>query len=413
MRKRLLAGLLCLLVLLPLGVFAETDSEIRYEELLECVSGGDLAHWLETELPAGAGRTTDWYAFALAQSGDGIDIHSYAAALAAYLSQTLPNGAVAKQRCALLLLASGESEELASSVAENTIGKQGVMSYVYGLHLLRNGLRDASYTWEDVLAQLLRMQLPDGGWAVSGERADPDVTAMVLQAIAPYRAQCSFAVQEGVRCLSELQLPSGGFASYGTENAESVCQVLIALTALEIEPTDARFQKQGKTLLDALSLFRLENGGYCHTVGSGFDQTATVQALLAMTAIRRRERGLGDLYALDRVPTSAGHVSDSPVSDVPSVSGYASDAPGSSAYVSDAVSSSVHSSDAPTFSAHDSGVSSASAWQSADRSPDANTESGEQSIAWILVLCGICVCLGICLGICLPLLARTFGKRKK
>ena len=33
---------------------------------------------------------------------------------------------------------------------------------------------------------ILNAALPDGGWALSGSEADPDMTAMAIQALAPY-----------------------------------------------------------------------------------------------------------------------------------------------------------------------------------------------------------------------------------
>lgn len=48
---------------------------------------------------------------------------------------------------------------------------------------------------------MLGKQLSDGGWAIGAEEADPDVTAMVLQALAPYQSNTAVknAVSLGVQ----------------------------------------------------------------------------------------------------------------------------------------------------------------------------------------------------------------------
>lgn len=70
---------------------------------------------------------------------------------------------------------------------------------------------------------MLGRQLSDGGWAIGSEEADPDVTAMVLQALAPYQESTPVknAVALGVTRLSALQNDDGGYTSWGYESSES------------------------------------------------------------------------------------------------------------------------------------------------------------------------------------------------
>jgi len=141
---------------------------------------------------------------------------------------------------------------------------------------------------EEMIAAILAAQLADGGFAVTGTAADTDVTAMALQALAPYAADNRAAAGRVVACLSKKQLPSGGFASMGTEAAESAAQVLIALCVLGIDPeTDARFIKNNHTVLDGLAQFQTADGAYSHTAGGAANQTATAQAAGALTAYWR------------------------------------------------------------------------------------------------------------------------------
>ncbi len=90
---------------------------------------------------------------------------------------------------------------------------------------------------------LLEAQLGDGGWnySSSATAGDPDMTAMVIQSLAPYYQESGYekvttAVDAALSCLSKMQLSDGGFSSSGTENVESTAQVLVALTALGIDP---------------------------------------------------------------------------------------------------------------------------------------------------------------------------------
>ena len=62
-----------------------------------------------------------------------------------------------------------------------------------------------------------------------------------------------------------MQLDTGDFASWGTENVESTDQVVVALCCLGIDPLkDERFIKNGKTLLDGILKYRMSDGGFVH-----------------------------------------------------------------------------------------------------------------------------------------------------
>ena len=84
------------------------------------------------------------------------------------------------------------------------------------------------------------------------------------------------------------------FAAYGAENAETICQVLIALYALGLDPeTDPRFVRGDRTLLTGLEQFRLDDGSYCHTEQDGKGNViATEQAMLALLAKEKAQKGL-------------------------------------------------------------------------------------------------------------------------
>ncbi|MDR1822031.1 MAG: S-layer homology domain-containing protein [Oscillospiraceae bacterium] len=158
-----------------------------------------------------------------------------------------------------------------------------------------------------------------GGFALSGAIADPDLTAMACQALAPYRggsSNVSAAINRAVSVLSSSQLPNGGFASWESENSESVSQAIMALTALGIDPaSDPRFVKSGGSALDALLRFADASGGFAHIAGGGVNGMATDQAALALTAYSRFSQGKASLYDMsDAAPAPEPWVS--PFTDV-------------------------------------------------------------------------------------------------
>lgn len=148
---------------------------------------------------------------------------------------------------------------------------------------------------------LLGRQLEDGGWGLGKQTADADVTAIVLQALANYRdnAAVESAVTLGVACLSAMQDETGGFSTWGVATSESCAQALLALCALGIPLDDTRFVKNGKAVLDALLAYQLPDGSFRHTETA--DATATIQALLALCAVRRAELGKPGVFDMSDV----------------------------------------------------------------------------------------------------------------
>ena len=147
------------------------------------------------------------------------------------------------------------------------------------------------------------------GLARSGRSVDTDMTAMALQAIAPYYDpaadadnELNAAIGRGVECLSMLQDSSGLFGTYAadgtmTATSESASQVIVALTALGIDPDqDERFIKNGVSALDALIHFGVANGGFTHLENAERDAMATEQGYYALTAYARYLMQLNRLY---------------------------------------------------------------------------------------------------------------------
>ena len=148
-----------------------------------------------------------------------------------------------------------------------------------------------------------------GGWALSGKKPDPDITAMALQALSNYKDSTITKtdgtevavkpyIDRAVEVLSNLQLENGGYSSWGTENVESASQVLVALTSLGIDPkTDERFIKgDGNWLVSNIISYQSEDGGFAHTKGDKTNAIATDQATYALVAYKRFVEGKNKLY---------------------------------------------------------------------------------------------------------------------
>lgn len=164
-------------------------------------------------------------------------------------------------------------------------------------------------TREALIDAILAAQLSDGGWNVNGNGADADMTAMAIQALAPYyssNAKVKSAVDDALKRLSKMQEVNGGYTSWGTANAESVAQVIVALTSLGIDPaSDGRFIKNGYSTLDALATFYNDKGGFKHSQSdtTSSNGLATEQAYYALASWYRLKAGKTALYDMSDVTT--------------------------------------------------------------------------------------------------------------
>lgn len=314
MRNKLLCLLLSLAVILSAGTCVTKAKNHAYtvaevQSLCDGIVGFKASQWgvssaqelIDSGLSQTAGESAEFYVIALSQYGS-YNFSRYEKALLDYINTHEIYSATTREKYALALCASGSTDRYILDTADEAIGGQGLMSLVFGLHILNNGYESSSYTPESLINTILSFQLSDGGWAVIGERGDVDVTAMTLQALAPYYgvySDVSSAVDRGLILLSNAQQKNGGFIGMGAENCESTAQVLCALSLLGIDQNaDSRFIKNGNTVLDAMLGYCNADGSFSHT-GSGFNETATMEALYSMISYIRMRQGQPSLYLLD------------------------------------------------------------------------------------------------------------------
>ena len=192
------------------------------------------------------------------------------------------------------------------------VQKQGINGPIFTLIALdsHNYPTMGDVTREKLIQVILDAQLPNGGWNLSGENADTDMTAMAIQALAPYyktNETVKAAVDKALEALSTLQRSDGGFGSWGTVNSESCAQVIVALTALGIDPaTDSRFVKNGSTVLGALAGFYVDGGGFKHTADGERNGMATEQGYYALASYYRFLNGQTSLYDMSDVTIQTG-----------------------------------------------------------------------------------------------------------
>ena len=195
------------------------------------------------------------------------------------------------------------------------VTNQGINAVAYALLALDskpyNDEGDAALR-NNYVAFLLNNACDKGGWVYGGDKtstADVDMTAMVIQALAPYYgdAQVKTAVDNALKVLKSMQKSTGGFSTYGTYNAESTAQVIVALTALGIDPT----KWTNADPIDALLHFYDASASmFRHTTNGKADQMATEQAAYALVAYNRFVSSQNRLYDMSDAFSESGEVKD-------------------------------------------------------------------------------------------------------
>lgn len=298
--------------------------------------GEHLESLAAAQVPDVASVGGEWLVLGLARSGRAVPTPYYERVLA-YVQANINEAqqlhrakATENARVILALTALGRDvtdvggHDLLQGLTDMSyLNKQGLNGPVWaliafdahGYAIPANPTAKEQVTRETLVERILAAQNPDGGWSLSeGDRSDPDMTAMALQALAPYAAtqeRCGAAVEKALVWLSHVQTEKGAFGAQQpngtvTESSESTAQVVVALCALGIDPmNDARFVKNGLSVVDALCSFAVENG-FAHQAGEGYDQMATEQAYYALAAYFRLREGKTALYDMSDVTIGAG-----------------------------------------------------------------------------------------------------------
>ncbi|MBR3275710.1 MAG: terpene cyclase/mutase family protein [Eubacterium sp.] len=177
------------------------------------------------------------------------------------------------------------------------LGLQGMNGLVWALLTLdffqTEIPEDARYSRQDIIDEICSLQEPEGGFGLNPGGCDVDITAMVIQALAPYKADCGQVIEDALNWLASVETDTCGFINYHQENAESVSQVILALCSLGIDPEeDPRFVRGNLTPLANLERFSFPDGTYGHSLEDiKGDGIATAQALQALVSVRNLRQG--------------------------------------------------------------------------------------------------------------------------
>lgn len=315
---------LLLALVLALGLVVQTQAASSTPSLSQALTGTAQYVYETVKAPQVGSIGGDWAVLGLARSGYTVPAQyyrDYSAAVEAYVKAC--NGVLHEKkyteysRVILALSSIGkDARDVAGYDLTKALGDydqtvwQGVNGPIWALLALdcrnypmpQNPQAKTQATRQMYVDYILSCQLPGGGWNLTKTgTADPDLTAMALQALARYQDQTNVkqAVSQALTCLSRLQNPDGTFSSEGVANGESCAQVMIALGELGISLEDARFVKNGRTLLDGLLTFYRPGQGFVHAAaGGGANQMACEQALMALAGLQRAQSGQNSLYQM-------------------------------------------------------------------------------------------------------------------
>ena len=319
-KSRALAALLTLAMafaLLPVSAYA--GEPVNIQDALTGVL--DYLHNAEYAVFGG-----EWAALAINRGGraDAAWNNKYLEALETYIEEeaysvdaasgkvTLDEGKTTENARVVLALTSMGIDasqfrgyDLVSQVSDK-ITAQSVNGAVYILLSLNSGDYSDRAFHDVCIDSLLENQEDDGGWGWGdGAGSEADLTAMALQALAPYEQKpgVASAVRAALAFLAEQQDPeTGGFASWGSESAESAAQVIVALTALGNDTTPGL--SLDKAVENLLSFRDGTTGGFISGWSGAVDSMSSEQAAYALVAYDRYVKGKNSLY--DMSDASAG-----------------------------------------------------------------------------------------------------------
>lgn len=127
---------------------------------------------------------------------------------------------------------------------------------------------------------------------------DVDRTAIMLQALSKYqdRKEVKAFAEKAFQLIDALENSDGSFSYVGEAASESIVQVITAKTMWGIDCS---------ANIKALLEYHINNGGFEHIKGQGFDLMATEQALYALVAYQRGTTGKTALYDMTDVKVVA------------------------------------------------------------------------------------------------------------
>lgn len=285
------------------------ESESILNAVIKSKNCNGIQDFIDNELTKSAGQGAEWYILGIYQLyNNKYNYEKFKIKLDEYVEKNKDKkrlNATSKQRIALTYLCIDEDNKYLENIVDETIGELGLFSYIYGLHLMNNGLKSSKWTEDKIIDKIIESYDEKIGFKFSPDGFDPDVTAMSCQALAKHiyrRDDVRLIVNNCLELLSKHQLDDAGFKSMDNENSESVSQMLILASMLNIDlDNDSRFIKNGKTFFDNMKMFRLDNGLYSHINDNNKNTLATQQAFYAFVSIKLNNEKKGNLYTIRKL----------------------------------------------------------------------------------------------------------------
>ncbi|WP_158540653.1 DUF4430 domain-containing protein [Romboutsia weinsteinii] len=209
---------------------------------------------------------------------------------------------------------------LESLITSENVEKQGSNGVIFALISLNsinedivNSMYDKkldnAWSTDKLIETILSYQNEDGGFGLVKEKGSSiDITAMAISSLAKHIEDKDLkeVIDKALMFLENQYKENNGFISDGNLNSESLSQVIIALTYLDIDPSNFR----GINLIEELFRFKTDENKFSHLLGQEFDNMATEQANLALIAYDKYLSGDGYLYENLDVETITTNIKD-------------------------------------------------------------------------------------------------------
>ena len=280
------------------GSTADIDVKAKAEEGINSA----VTYITEKHSTDGYAYGDEWLIYALLRNG--VEISSdvqdayYQSAAAEVKKWNADQKPTDIERVALALTAMGkditdvDGTDLVSMICNSEKLSDGSNELIYALMALDAANAaipaDAKWSRNTIIEAMLGFQNENGGFGLTGkDSTSVDMTAMALQALAPYqeRTEVKEAIDRAVSCLKEEMRDDFG---YGT--SESTAQVLLALSCLGIDPTSAEvgFGTPNFNMITNLMKYRQNDGGFSHLSNlTKSQEMSTVQVLQALDAYKK------------------------------------------------------------------------------------------------------------------------------
>lgn len=194
------------------------------------------------------------------------------------------------------------------------VGKQGNNGYIWALLALdacgAEPGAGSSETRESLVQKLLSSQNEDGGFGLTnGDASDPDLTAMTITALYPYHganAAVDACAERAFAWLSGLQCEDGTMKIADERTSETTAWTILAASTWG-KDLNKEFVAGGKTLLDGIACFKLEDGSYIHSLDAAEPETkgnpmSCDQVYYGLEALRRSLEGEPALFDMSDAP---------------------------------------------------------------------------------------------------------------